>query len=109
MGLKHFRAEGPPATRTNRSVTRLVKEVTCRVSQAGSPSKGRVGSFEDRNWDFDGGKRMKKPAREREVIVQRYERYIERRIYEGPWRAIVGALGGFWVGVGATRLWFLLQ
>lgn len=51
--------------------------------------------------------RTKMPEETRQVIVRRYEHYVERRQYGDPWRTVIYAAGGFFAGIGAARLWLL--
>jgi len=51
--------------------------------------------------------KKQKPDETRQVIVRRYEHYVERRSYGDPWRIVIAALGGFLAGIGVARLWLL--
>ncbi len=54
--------------------------------------------------------KKKKPVRKRRIIVYRYEYHVGRHTFIERWRLVgVSALGGFFVGVGALRLWLLTQ
>ncbi len=51
--------------------------------------------------------RKQTPEETRQVIVRRYEHFVERRSYGDPWRNVIAALAGFVAGIGVARLWLL--